>query len=420
MKLNNKETDRLRILLLDESAPAAENTEAMLRRVRDCDIETVDSVSAALDKVSRQPPDLILTEWKLVDHSAAELLQSLKSNSDWRDIPVLVCTFFRRKEMMIRVKELGALGVLTKPVDEKTLKRYIDQLFPLKKPAKQEMMAEATQVIHSHIKHIETLAPLPALAKKVIEISNDPNSTAMDMSRVIRKDTSLSVRLLKIVNSAFFNFYRKISDVSRAIVILGVQEVKNISLGACLMQHYPSRKSPHFDRNAYWRHAFGTAYIAQSLHKLCQGLAPEDAFTMGLLHDFGKVVLDQHFGNVFDIIIQIAERKKQPLHWVEKELIDIDHPTIGGMVAENWKLPISLVSAIRYHHEPFEDLKYNYGNLIHLCNYFCHKQKIGASGNPAPDEPYPGSLIALGLEGRDLEDVWNSTGIDAKALSRIM
>ena len=105
---------------------------------------------------------------------------------------------------------------------------------------------------------------------------------------------------------------------------------------------------------------------------------------------------------------------------VEQELVGIDHTVIGGLVAENWNLPESLVRAIRYHHEPYLSFSDNRVSLIHLSNHLCHARGIGASGNPSPDELYPGTLPALGLEGGSPEEIWEMTGIDAEAIGHIL
>ena len=90
------------------------------------------------------------------------------------------------------------------------------------------------------------------------------------------------------------------------------------------------------------------------------------------------------------------------------------------MVADNWNLPEPLVRSIRYHHEPYLSFSDNRVSLVHLANHLCHKQGIGASGNPAPEELHPGTLPSLGLEDKDLDDVWEMTGIDAEAMGHIL
>ena len=420
LKMAEKNDKILRVLLVDPSALAAYQTEHLLNSIRKCDVEKTESARGALKIISEKTPDLILTEWELADLTASELLNTLSSRDKLRTIPVIITTFFRSKNMIILSKKLGAKGVLYKPVERDLLARYLTQMFPGSQSTRKIDPLKVSKHIQEKLKQVDKMAPLPSLAMEIIEICNNPKSTARNLAEIVKRDQALTARLLKIVNSAYYNFYRKISDINRAIVILGLEEVKNISLAACLIILYPSRQSPYFNNDEYWRHAFGTAHITKSMAKFCPGLPPEDAFTMGLLHDFGKVLLDQNFGEIFDTILKIAATRKQPLHLVSRELIKINHADIGGLVGESWKLPIPLIKAIRYHHEPYLSFEDTHVNLVHLANYFCHKYNIGKSGNPAPDEVYPGSLPALGLQDKDLDEVWKAAGIEKEKIVSII
>jgi HD-like signal output (HDOD) protein len=417
---SNQSVRSLNVVLLDNSKPDVEQTINTLHSIRTCNIRTFDSVHGALQEINKRIPDVIISELEVEDHSVEELLHVLNTYQKLRNIPVLVLTIFQSKQILNKLMGLGAAGVLVKPADPKILAEHLEKIYPTDEEEAQIRMPQAAQSIQEHLRQIRDLAPLPTLAAEIIAISNNPKSTARDLALIIQKDQSLAARLLRIVNSAYYNFYRKISDVSRTIVILGLLEVKNITLAACLMQNFPTRRGPYFTPELYWRHALGAAYITRSLAKLCKDLSPEDAFTMGLLHDFGKVIFDQHFGAVFDVILREAAEKNQPLNQVEKELVGIDHAVIGALVAENWNLPKTLVHAIRYHHEPYISFSDRRVSFVHLANYFCHKLKIGASGNPAPEELHPGTLPALGIENKNIDEVWEMTGIDADAIISII
>ena len=272
--------------------------------------------------------------------------------------------------------------------------------------------------IRSEIVQISKLAPLPKIVKQIFEVTSDPSSSARDLSMLIIKDQSLTAKILKIINSAYYGFNRKIGNVNHAIVILGFDEIKSITMALCLMKYYPVEQSRLFNREDFWRHSIGTAHIARALSSLRMELNCEDAYVIGLLHDFGKVILDQFFPDIFRNVLEIAAAKKQPLHEALKENIGIDHAEIGGLIAEYWQLPVPLSNAIRMHHRPqdVEETDY-FVHLAHLANYFCHHNNIGSSGNPKPDEPCEGSLKALGLENQDLEQVWVFLNIGAQKIN---
>ncbi len=271
--------------------------------------------------------------------------------------------------------------------------------------------------IRSEIIQISKLAPLPKIVQQIFKVTSDPTSSARDLSLLIIKDQSLTAKILKIINSAYYGFNRKIGNVNHAIVILGFDEIKSITMALCLMKYYPVEQSRLFNRELFWKHSIGTAHIARALSSLKMELNCEDAYVIGLLHDFGKVILDQFFPEVFRNALELAAQHKQPLHHVLKESIGIDHAEIGGLIAEHWQLPVPLSNAIRLHHNPAEaDNSDYFVHLVHLANYFCHKNVIGASGNPKPDEPFEGSLKALGIENQDLDQVWDFLNIGAQKI----
>jgi len=231
----------------------------------------------------------------------------------------------------------------------------------------------------------------------------------------------LTVKILKIVNSAYYGFYREIGNVNHAIVILGFNEIKNIALAACIIGTFPASVSRLFNREQFWLHCLGVAFTAGLLSKYTPGLNSNDAFVIGLLHDIGIVVLDQHFNEVFLNVVQEAHTQQRPLVRVETEILGLDHAEIGGIVADQWELPVPLVRGIRYHHRPSQGGKEDLSiHLAHLSNYFCHRHTLGYSGNPVPDNPYKGSLKRLGLTLARVEELWTARRRDFERLNTII
>ncbi len=282
-------------------------------------------------------------------------------------------------------------------------------------------MSNSPQAIRDALQNINKLAPLPSIVKEVLEISRNPDASVRDLTEIVIKDQALTAKILKIVNSAYYGFYREIGNVNHAIVILGFNEIKNITLAACIIQAFPAESDPVFNRDQFWLHTLGVAYTSSMLSKFTSGISANDAFVVGLLHDIGKVVLDQHFHKEFMEIIIEAQKSQRPLMRVSTELIGIDHAEVGGLLAANWEFPASLVQAIRYHHEPSKAGKNDYHiHLAHIANYFVHKHEIGNSGNPVPDRPYKGSLHRLGLTLGKIEELWKAKKNDFERLNTII
>ena len=406
---------QLYILLTGKSTMDLLQTSRMLGRIRDCNVDIISSVRTALRNISENPPDLIITDFQLEDHTALELLQAVKTRREWQQIPIIVGFDKFSAQLKAQAMSLGAMNVLTKPFSQITLSKLLVELFPVSDRGDNQHLIVNPADIRAKLSNIKTLAPLSTLAKNILEISHDPKSSARDLAGEIKKDQSLTAKILQIVNSAFYGFHREIGNVDHAIVVLGFDEVIGIALAASLLQYYENGRNFLFDRDKFWLHSLGAAYIARALSQFADSVISRDAFVLGLLHDFGKVALRQHFRDVFYKIIAEAARRKQPLHHVSLELADIEHGEIGGLVAESWDLPVPLVKAIKYHHTPHmvksEDKEVH---LAHLANIFCHIQQIGKSGNTVPDDPSPLSLKALGLENMSMEEIWEALKIKAE------
>jgi putative nucleotidyltransferase with HDIG domain len=413
--MSSDSRSQLYILLTGKSSLDLLQTGRMLNRIRSCSVDILPSVRATLRYISDTPPDLVITDYQLEDHTAVELLQAVKTRREWQEIPIIVCIDKFSSLLKTRVSNLGATSVLTKPLNQITMSRMLAELFPRRERQASGQLITNPDDIRAKLLQIRTLAPLSSLAKNILEIGRDPKSSAHNLAEEIKKDQSLTAKILQIVNSAFYGFHREIGNVDHAIVVMGFDEVIGVALAASLLQFYENGRNFLFDRDKFWLHSLGTAYIARALSRYSNGVIAKDAFVVGLLHDFGKVAMRQHFRDLFYKIIAEAARRKQPLHHVSLELANIEHGEIGALVAESWDLPEPLVKAIKHHHTPhlvrLEDKEVH---LAHLANIFCHINQIGKSGNTVPDDPSPLSLKALGLEALTMEEIWASLKLDAE------
>lgn len=277
------------------------------------------------------------------------------------------------------------------------------------------------QTILAELNQIQHTASLPVIVPRILEVSSDPDSSARNLGEVIKHDQSLTAKILRIVNSAFYGLYRKVGNINHAIVILGFEEIRNISIAACLIKSFKDTKTKYFNQNEFWNHSLCTAYISKALADLKQNLNKEDAFVTGLLHDYGKVILYQFFNAYFTEIIQIAHKKNVPLQKIEREYLNIDHAEIGGIVCENWRLPVKLVKAVSLHHDPSAAIRNDYDtHLAHISNCLEHKFGIGNSGNPVKEELNAESMQIFGLTGIEDETLWESLNINLNRVQGII
>ena len=268
-------------------------------------------------------------------------------------------------------------------------------------------MSQATITIEDIIKKTSDLPTIPAAAIRVMQAAESSNSTAASVAQILSADQSLSARVLRLANSAFYGLSRKVSDLQEAVVILGMRNIKNLALVAGT---YPwmSRPLPGYSLGprAMWTHAFGTAVGAQQIAKVSGKVKDDVAFTAGLLHDIGKVAVSIWLENKIVAILNYANREGMSFDEAERKILGYDHTQVGEHLATTWNLPDDLVAAVRWHHMP-DDAPGNppLVDCVHLGNYLTMTMGFGLGGDGLLYRFSESSLTRLGLQAIDLDQV---------------
>jgi putative nucleotidyltransferase with HDIG domain len=199
---------------------------------------------------------------------------------------------------------------------------------------------------------VEDLPPLPAVAAKVMGMAEDDRTSAMDLAQVLATDQALTAKLIRISNSAYYGFARRISTVREAVVMLGFKQVRQVSVGASMMNAFKRNGfDDGFDLDLFWGHSVAVAVASEAIAKKNLGAKPEDAFTAGILHDIGRLVLRQVMPQEFAHAVALAKAGECPLHEAELFATGFAHDEIGQALGERWKFPGHLVDAVRCHHD---------------------------------------------------------------------
>ena len=200
---------------------------------------------------------------------------------------------------------------------------------------------------------IRDLQPIPQVALQLLRMINEDLYEIDDLAEEIRKDQVLSARVLQLCNSAMFSSSKKIDSLEHAVVMLGQHLLLKFVVSASLNNFFSQCGMGYsLCKGGIYYHAIGTAIIAEKLAELNGKISPSLAYTAGLLHDIGKVVLDQHIDADFPLFYRQLNEERKSLIEVEKNMLGIDHTEVGSDLAHAWSLPGSLVEAIRYHHKP--------------------------------------------------------------------
>ncbi|OGK03183.1 MAG: hypothetical protein A2350_13915 [Candidatus Raymondbacteria bacterium RifOxyB12_full_50_8] len=207
--------------------------------------------------------------------------------------------------------------------------------------------------IVERLSEIERLPTLPVVIRELQALIVNPRSNMSQIAKAISRDQAIASRVIRLVNSAFYGLRTPVASIQQAIVILGLNTVKNITLGVSVVNSFGSSVAASiFDREQFWIHGFATALASKYLARGLKYPEPEDFFLTGLLHDIGILVLDQFFHDEFVQVLQCTVRQKALFHHIEKECLATDHCEIGSLLAEKWGLPKFVIDAIRYHHTP--------------------------------------------------------------------
>lgn len=249
--------------------------------------------------------------------------------------------------------------------------------------------------------YISQLPSLSTVVARLFNLLQQEDVTMAVLMSEIAKDQALAARILRIANSPFYGLSSHIGSLQHAGTLLGLHSIRGIITTAGIMGHFPPRQDQGFDRHSFWLHAIGTGSCARVLARY-GGLDMEQAFTAGLLHDIGKLVLVACFEADFARVLAWRDAHDCLIREAEQTVLGFDHTEIGTRVAQHWKLPPLLVAAIHFHHAlPGEATPL--AELVHVADILCRGMDIGHGGDDLIPAMHPDALPRLGLDWADLQ-----------------
>jgi HD-like signal output (HDOD) protein len=276
-------------------------------------------------------------------------------------------------------------------------------------PADTSSPAAVQENVQSAIKEISHIATLPEVTMKIISLVEDPDSTAQDLNKVISNDPALGARILKVVNSAFYGLPGQIGSINRAVVLLGLNAVKNIAIAASLAKLFRGGKiTPNFDARDLWQHSIATATATRLLSHRCGLGLPDEAFLAGLIHDIGIMVEIQARRAKFIDALNMVENQKVSLREAEYACVGATHEMFGAGLCKLWKFPISFQYVTGFHHHPMDlpDKNRTLACLVHVADHIAGKMELGFVHDVNPDAGLdPAVLRQLNLEPAVVDEV---------------
>ncbi|WP_028318417.1 HDOD domain-containing protein [Desulfobulbus elongatus] len=261
---------------------------------------------------------------------------------------------------------------------------------------------------------VDKMPSLSTTVSKVLEICSRTDTSPNDLNKVISLDPVLTGQVLKLINSAYYSLVNKVTSLTRAIIMLGLNTVKNLALSTAIIRCVGQvKKSKALPIKDFWAHSIGVGVMAKLLaaERGLPLIEREEYFVAGLLHDLGKIP----FGDEYAEVLVLAKKAQEPLVRLEKRHLEINHEEVGKMIASTWKLNAVITDAICHHHAPEEAAPEHRALVatVALADFYICLFDIGYAGNRYPDEAQLETLLTLcGLEWSAVAGL--SSAVDAE------
>jgi HD-like signal output (HDOD) protein len=256
----------------------------------------------------------------------------------------------------------------------------------------------------SLVNHMGTIPSLPLIYDQLNEAINDPSSSSATIGEVISNDSGLAARLLKIANSALYNFPTPIDTITQAVTVIGIQQLRDLALGTSVVELFDGISDDLVNMDSFWKHSICCGITARILATYRRESNVERYFVAGLLHDIGRLVIYLKVPDQARETLLRCKSTHELLHKAEKEIMGFDHADVGGVLLSGWKLPVNLIEAVSFHHYPMKSVGYpTESSIVHVADILANAMQQGTSG-----ERYVPPLA---------EKAWDQLGISTSILT---
>ena len=239
--------------------------------------------------------------------------------------------------------------------------------------------------------YIKKMPSLSTTVSRILDICNDPNASPADLNQVISLDPVLMGRVMRLINSAYYSLPNKITSLVRAIIMLGINTVKNLALSTAVLASLNNEDNfQALDMDGFWRHSLCvgvTSKIIARKRKIDPKIL-EEYFISGLLHDLGKIPLNNRLSEEYFEAISFSGSEHCPLYVSEGRMLEVTHSEVGKLIIEAWNLSKDIEDTVNYHHR-LKEYKGEYHDILYTvasANLFANTYEIGFSGDRYPEQ----------------------------------
>lgn len=256
------------------------------------------------------------------------------------------------------------------------------------------------KTLKSRIETVQTLATIPSVANRLMELASDPAVSLTEISRFVSSDPVLATKVLRMVNSPVYGFPGRISSVNQSVFLLGLNAVKGLLFGVTVFDLMKNTMI------GLWEHSLGCAIVSRLVARKKGLKEPEEASTRGLLHDLGKVILVLQFPGEYETVIREAGTKEVTVYEMENEYFSTSHATVGAWIADQWSFPKALTDVIAYHHKPhLSKLAPMETAIVHFSDVLLRGRGFGFAGDHAVPPVHPSAWKLIGFSDSDIREI---------------
>lgn len=379
-----------RILFVEDNPVLLQLYGMMLDGLPEWSIAIVDSGEAALRLLETTPFDVVVSDLRMPGMDGVQLLTQVKARYP-RTSRIILSGLHDQREI---AECLGATHqFIAKPFSAPRLKATLARLCGLDAYLQDEKLRDL-------VGQLETLPSFPSLYLDVMQELATENPSLENIANIVGQDPAMTAKMLQIANSAALGMVQQIHSPFEAVQYVGTSTVRSLALSAHVFAAYEKVAIRNFSIAGLWEHGVRTATLARSILRTSGAEASEveDAYTAGMLHDLGKMMLAANRPEEFQRAVSLAQESKMPLHLAEHEVFGADHAGVGAYLLGLWGLPVAIVEAVAFHHAPLHSDSRRLGPLaaVHVANGLEHE----FSNNGVAASFDPGFLVAGGLQER--------------------
>lgn len=256
------------------------------------------------------------------------------------------------------------------------------------------------------LRDVRNLPTLPDVAVQLLDMGENPSASMREMALLMERDVALAARVLRLVNSPFFGMQREVTSIQQALMILGTENLRNLVLSGAMLDLFDREGAVgSFHRGEFWKHCIAVGTVSRIIALRKRAMNPQIAFTAGLIHDMGKLVIDRHLHPEFRQVMAIVDGESVIMLNAEERILGVSHAEIGQYLAARWNLPDVLREAVGFHHSPVQaGIAADMAAAVGVADYLARVLKVGAGGGPDPELP-AAHLPLCGMDHEELHDI---------------